>query len=416
LKVLIKNVEVFCTAPEGINLIVVKISTNQDGLFGLGCATYAYRHLAVKLVIEEYIKPLILGRDAFRISEIWQLMHQNAYWRNGPISNSAISGIDMALWDIKGKVARMPVYDLLGGKVRDGVPIYRHADGNSVEEVCANIQKYMNIGVKYIRCQIGGYGGNKFGPAPIKAAKTSLAGIYIDSRKYMRDTLNLFEGIREKIGFEIELVHDIHERIAPSDAVTFFKEMEAVKPFFLEDPVSIENLDTLKRLRDVSSVPIAIGELFNNPHEWRKPIVNNYIDFTRIHLSQVGGITPSLKIANLSNEFGINICWHGPGDISPIAHSANIHIDLAAPNLGIQEWSGIEPPNSIIQELGDTRGALKEVFPGMLEYGNDGYVYANEKPGLGIDFDEKEAAKYPCKNTVTTWTQTRRFDGSLLTP
>lgn len=416
MNIIIKNIEVFCTAPEGINLVVVKVITNQDGLFGYGCGTYAYRHLAVKLVIEEYLKPLLIGRDVSRISEIWQLMNQNAYWRNGPINNNAISGIDMALWDIKGKMANMPVYDLLGGKVRDGVPVYRHADGNSLDEICDNIDKYMSIGIKYIRCQKGGYGGGDFGPAPAGSAKNAQNGLYVDNRKYMRDTLKLFEGIREKKGFEVELIHDIHERIAPNEAVTFFKEMEAIKPFFLEDPISIENIDSLKRIREISSTSLAMGELFNNPQEWKKVILNNYIDFIRIHLSQAGGITPSLKVANLANEFGIKTCWHGPGDMSPMAHAANIHIDLAIPNLGLQEWSGIEPPNFIIQKLNGPKGALMDVFPGMPEYGNDGFVYANNKPGLGVDFNEKEAKKYPCKNTVTTWTQTRRPDGSLITP
>ncbi|WP_101910680.1 enolase C-terminal domain-like protein [Marasmitruncus massiliensis] len=412
----IQDVQVICTAPEGINLVVVKVLTTEDGLYGLGCATFAYRHLAVKLLIEEYIRPLIVGLDVSNITEIWQLMHQNAYWRNGPIENNAISGVDMALWDIKGKMAGMPLYQLFGGKVREGVPVYRHADGRDVNEICENIEKYRGIGIKHIRCQCGGYGGGGYGAAPTSAPAGATPGIYLDGGKYMRDTVKLFEGIRSKIGFEMELVHDVHERIHPADAVQFAKEMEPFKLFFLEDTVSLEHLDWLRRIRSATTTPLAQGELFNNPQEWQQLISSHLIDFVRVHISQIGGITPARKLALFAEQYGVRICWHGPGDMSPIAHAANIHIDLSAPNLGLQEWSGIEPPNFVIQELKGPRGALLDVFPGLPAYGNDGFVYANDKPGLGVDLVEKEAAKYPCENTVTTWTQTRLPDGSLQTP
>ena len=167
----IRDIKVICTAPEGINLVVVKVETSEPGLYGLGCATFAYRHLTVQHLIETYLRPLLIGKDVRNISDLWQLMHQNAYWRCGPIVNNAISGVDMALWDIKGKMANMPVYDLFGGKMRAGVPVYRHVDGANVDEICENIEKYRSIGVKHIRCQCGGYGGGGFGPAPGWAAK-----------------------------------------------------------------------------------------------------------------------------------------------------------------------------------------------------------------------------------------------------
>lgn len=411
----IERVRVICTAPEGINLVVVKVDTNQDGLYGLGCATFAYRHLAVKTVVEEYLDPLLKGRNVENIEEIWQLMHQNGYWRNGPIENNAISGVDMALWDIKGKMANMPVYQLFGGKCREGIPVYRHADGKDLGELCENIQRFQEMGITNIRCQCGGYGGDSYGTTPNTSPNGALPGVYLDSRIYIKKTVELFGGIRDKIGYDMNLVHDVHERIAPTEVIRLVKELEPFDLFFLEDPVCIEQTEWLRRLRQQSSIPIAEGELFNNPKEWKTLISEQLIDYIRVHISQIGGITPARKLQIFAEQYGVKTAWHGPGDMSPIAHAANIHIDLAAPNFGVQEWSGIEPPNFVIQDLKGPHGALLEVFPGLPEF-DKGYVYANDTPGLGVDINEEEAAKYPCENTVTTWTQTRKRDGSLQTP
>ncbi|NBH35430.1 starvation-sensing protein RspA [Clostridiaceae bacterium] len=411
----IQDIKVICTAPEGINLVVVKVETSEPGLYGLGCATFAYRHLAVKLVVEEYLRPLLSGRCVEDIEDLWQLMHQNGYWRNGPIENNAISGVDMALWDIKGKMANMPVYQLFGGKCREGIPVYRHADGRDLTELCENIQRFQEMGITAIRCQCGGYGGESYGQTPALAPVGAKPGVYLDGRKYIRDTVKLFEGIRSRIGEEVQLVHDVHERIAPGEAVKLAKELEPFDLLFLEDPVAIEQTEWLQRIREQSMTPIAEGELFNNPREWKKLITERLIDFIRVHISQIGGITPARKLQIFAEQFGVRTAWHGPGDMSPLAHAANIHIDLAAPNFGVQEWSGIEPPNFVIQQLKGPHGALLEVFPGLPEF-KDGYVYANDRPGLGVDLNEKEAKKYPCENVVTTWTQTRRRDGALQTP
>ncbi len=411
----IRDIRVICTAPEGINLAVVKVETSEPELYGLGCATLAYRHLTVQHLVENYLKPLLIGRPVNNIEQLWQLMHQNAYWRNGGIENNAISGVDMALWDIKGKLANMPCYELFGGKCREGIPVYRHADGRDVEEICDNIARFRDMGITHIRCQCGGYGGGGYGAAPSTAPQGAPDGVYLDAHQYIRDTVKLFEGIRTRIGDTMELVHDVHERIAPIDAVKLARALEPYDLFFLEDPVPLEQLDWLRTLRQHTATPIAQGELFNNPREWKQIIAEHLIDFIRVHISQIGGITPARKLAIFAEQFGVRTAWHGPGDMSPLAHAANIHIDLAAPNFGVQEWSGIEPPNFVIQDLKGPHGALLEVFPGLPEF-RDGYVYANDKPGLGVDLDEKEAAKYPCENTVTTWTQTRNRDGSLQTP
>ena len=151
-------------------------------------------------------------------------------------------------------------------------------------------------------------------------------------------------------------------------------------------------MEYIRQIKNASSIPIAEGELFNNPYEYRTLITERLIDYIRVHITQVGGITPARKLQIFAEQFGVRTAWHGPGDMSPLAHAANVHIDLAAPNFGVQEWSGIEPPNFVIQKLKGPHGALLEVFPGLPEY-KDGYVYANDKPGLGVDLIEKEAEK-----------------------
>lgn len=413
--IVIRDIRTIFTAPEGINLVVVKVETSEPELYGLGCATFAYRHLAVKTVVDEYLKPLLVGQDVANIDQLWQMMHYNAYWRNGPISNNAISGVDMALWDIKGKLAGMPVYQLFGGKLREGVAIYRHAEGRDLEELCDRIAEYRAQGITHIRCQCGGYGGGSCGPAPAAAPRNAPEGVYLDSERYIRETVQLFSALRERLGDELQFVHDVHSRLQPIDAIRLAKLLESSHLMYLEDPVSTEQLDWLRLFRQQTSTPIAQGELFNNPAEWKSLITEHLIDYLRCHVSQLGGITPARKLQIFASQFGVRTAWHGPGDMCPVAHAANIHLDLAAENFGIQEWSGTQPPNFVIQELKGPKDALLEVFPGALVE-DGGYVYPNEKPGLGVDLDEKAARKYPCEASVTTWTRTRRTDGSLQAP
>ena len=413
--VYIRDVRVICTAPEGINLTAVRIDTSEPGLYGLGCATFAYRHLVVKCLVEEYLRPLLIGRPVENIEDLWHMMHQNGYWRNGPAENNAVSGVDMALWDIKGKMADMPLYQLFGGKCREAVPVYRHVEGKDLSEICEDILRRQEQGITCVRCQCGGYGGGGFGNAPSGAPAGAPKGVYLEPRKYMRDTIALFEGIRERIGFDMALCHDVHERIHPMDAVRFAQALEPFDLFFLEDAVPLEQGEWLRLLRSHTTIPLAQGELFSNPSEWKDIITHRLIDFIRVHISQIGGITPARKLQLFSEQFGVRTAWHGPGDMSPLGHAANIHLDLAAHNFGVQEWSGTEPPNFILHDLKGPRDALLDVFPGLPEL-RRGYVYANDRPGLGVDLDEAEAAKYPCENTVTTWTQTRLPDGTIQRP
>jgi mannonate dehydratase len=395
----IKNVKAIMTAPDGVNLVVVKVETNEPELYGLGCATFTQRHLSVRSAVEDYVKPFLIGKDPRRIEDIWQTSMVSAYWRNGPILNNAVSGVDMALWDIKGKLANMPVYDLLGGKCREAAAVYRHTDGRDAQEVEDNVRKYKDQGYKYLRCQMGGYGGrdHKF-----NSPANALPGAYYDPAVYMRSVIDLFDHLRDRVGFEIELLHDIHERITPIEAVRMAKQLEPYRLFFLEDALPPEQIEWFRNIRNQCSTPLAMGELFVHPAEWMPLISERLIDFIRCHISAIGGLTPAKKLAVLCEAFGIRTAWHGPTDISPVGQAANIHLDLCSPNFGVQEWSEFSE-------------RMRAVFPGTPEVKN-GYVYVNDKPGLGVDIDEHLAAKSPCHDKLPEWTLARIPDGTAVRP
>ncbi|GHO72126.1 mandelate racemase [Ktedonobacter sp. SOSP1-52] len=396
----IRNVRIILTMPDGANrLVIVKLETSEPGLYGLGCATFTQRHLVVRTAIEAYLKPFLIGKDPTRIEDLWQTMAVNAYWRNGPVLNNAISGVDMALWDIKAKLAGMPLYQLFGGKCREGAAAYGHADGHDEVEVADNAQALIAKGYRYIRCQAGGYGGK----APVRhSPEKSQPGIYYDSATYARSIPRLFAYLREHCGDEVELMHDIHERLAPGDAIRVAKQLEPYRLFFLEDPLPPEQLEWLHMLRQQSATPIAMGELFNNPQEWVSLISRRLIDFIRVHISQIGGLTAARKLAILAETFGVRTAWHGPGDTSPVGHAANLHLDVSSHNFGIQECGGFPE-------------AVREVFPGCPEV-RGGYLYPNERPGLGIDIDERLAAKYPCDDKPYAGIPIRLPDGTATYP
>lgn len=395
----ITDIRVILTQPAGARLVVVRVDTSQPGLYGLGCATFTQRHLAVKTAVEEYLKPLLVGRDADRIEDIWQTSWVHSYWRNGPVLNNAISGVDMALWDIKGKRAGMPVYQLLGGKCREGAAVYRHASGSSPEEVEDSVRRYMEQGYHFIRVQMGGYGGK---PSRLRKPEGALPGAYFDDLDYARSVPRLLQHLRNTIGFGVELLHDVHERLRPNDALLLAKAVEPYRLFFLEDLLAPEDIEFFATVRNQCATPLAMGELFNNPREWTPLISGRLIDYIRMHISQMGGLTPARKVAAFAEMFNVRTAWHGPGDVSPVGHACNLHLDLACPNFGVQEWPGFS-------EL------LQEVFPGCPEV-RDGYMYPNDQPGFGIDIDEKMAARYPCGSTIDTWTQTRLPDGTAVRP
>ena len=416
----ITKVRSILTAPDGIALVVVKVETDQPGLYGLGCATFTQRATVVAKAVDDYLDPLMQGRDPRNIEDLWHMMYVNSYWRNGPVLNNAISGVDQALWDIKGKIANMPVYDLLGGKCREAAMVYRHADGREPQEVLENVIKYQEEGYLAVRCQMGGYGGRvkeitAATAAPSKDApqathrmqsldrsNSAFPGAYYNADAYARSIPPLFDYVRSKIGFDLFLLHDIHERIAPIDAIRMAKELEPYRLFFLEDPLAPDQIEWFRRLRQQSATPIAMGELHNNPLEWRPLIVEQLIDFVRAHISQLGGLTPARKMAALCENFGVRTAWHGPGDTSPVGHAVNLHLDLACHNFGVQEVINFSE-------------RIYEVFPGTPTL-SDGYLWANENPGLGIDIDEAAAAKYPIEIKPIGWTQSRWPDGTIWTP
>ena len=258
----IADVVPILTRPGGINLVVIKVITSEPGLHGVGCATFTQRFRAVHAAIEQHLKPYLIGRDVDRIEEIFQMAMVHSYWRNGPVLTNAISGVDQALWDIKGKRAGMPVYQLLGGKCREAAACYSHAGGNSVEAAIDSVRQLQAEGYRHIRVQLGGYGGVE---SEIPRPDGAQPGAYFNPRAYVRAHLELFEAVRDAVGDEVELLHDIHERLTPIDAVGFAKDMECFKLFFLEDPLAPEDLDWFRNIRQQCATPIAMGELFNQP-------------------------------------------------------------------------------------------------------------------------------------------------------
>jgi len=400
----ITDVKAILTAPQGIRLCVVKVQTSEPGLYGLGCATFNQRPLPVAVAVDKYLKPFAVGRDAENIEDMWQNAYTSSYWRNGPVLNNALSGLDQALWDIKGKRASMPVYQLLGGKCRFAVDCYTHCSGRDLKQIEQSVRRAMDRGFRHIRIQRGGYGS----PHLTRQAHFKEAGFgsasdsSMETGPYVRGTLEMFEHIRSTCGEAVELLHDIHERIPPIEAINLVKRLEPYRPFFIEDPFSPEDNGYFRRLRQQTSVPIAMGELFNNPHEWVGLMSERLIDFIRVHISQIGGLSVARKIAALGEWFNVRSAWHGPGDVSPVGHAANAHLDLAIWNFGIQESVHFSDKT-------------QEVFSGCPTVKN-GYMYVNEAPGFGVDINEKLAAKFPLPDHPGYWSPVRRPDGTAVRP
>ncbi len=405
----ITDVKTTLTAPAGIRLLVVKVLTSEPGLYGLGCATFTQRARVVQTAVDEFLRPFLIGKNPLAIEDVWQSCFVSSYWRNGPVLGNALSGVDMALWDILGKRSGLPVYQLLGGKCREAVDTYRHASGKNLKEVEDSVRKAMEAGFRHVRAQMSVEGLATYGagsaPAKGTSATENARTETWEPRQYTRLVPKMFEHLRVQLGEEVELLHDTHERIPPILAMQLCRDLEPYKLFFLEDPFSPEDVGYFEKLRALTSTPLAMGELFNNPNEWLSLVTGRLIDFIRIHMSQIGGLTPARKVAALCEFFAVRTAWHGPGDVSPVGHAANVHLDLATPNFGVQE-------SRVFTQ------AEQDVFPGCPELKN-GYYYASDKPGLGIDLNEELAATFPIADDPPfdmRWGNLRRRDGAVTKP
>ena len=364
-----------------------------------GCASFTQRPLAVVSAIQDYLEPFLIGRDPNDIEDIYQSAYVSSYWRGGPVLNNALSGVDQALWDIKGKRAGMPVYQLLGGKTRTAAPLYAHASGRDVHEVEDAARAFMEQGYRFVRCQVAVPGYSTYG-----SGRGSKEHQPWEPGPYCRIVPRLFEHLRRALGDEVELLHDVHERVHPIQVIQLARDLEPYKLFFLEDPLAPEDNEWFKIMRQQTSIPIAMGELFVNQQEYVPLIKERLIDFIRVHISDIGGLSMARKLAALCEFFGVRTAWHGPGDVSPVGHAANLQLDLACPNFGIQEQHMFND-------------ASREVFPGTPEV-RDGMLWSNERPGLGIDINEALAARYPFPDDPLNgaWPEIRQLDGTVMRP
>ncbi len=391
----ITSVDVVVTNPEQKpqgNYVLVRIATNQPGLYGWGDATCTGSELGVATFLEEHLKPALIGRNPMRTENIWQTLYHLPYYRSGSVHLSAISGIDMALWDIKGKVAGLPVYELLGGKTRTRLLTYRSVSGSDFSEVEDNARQLMEIGYQVIKVQVATPGLESGYAVPSSTRqRADDAQAYTAGRPpsqiwepgaYVRTLPKLFAHLRDKLGDSIELLHDVHERVTPSQALRLARELEPYHLFYYEDPLRPEHVDTFRAMRQQSSIPVAMGEIYTGKWEGLELITEHLIDYVRHDLAHVGGVTAGKKIATLAEPYGIQTAWHGPGNISPISHMANAHVSYSIPNFGIQEFS---------VGWGE---AVREVFSSLPVY-DEGHITIGDAPGLGIDVDIEKARSLP---------------------
>jgi mannonate dehydratase len=383
----ITSARVIVTCP-GRNFVTLKIET-RDGVTGVGDATLNGRELAVASYLSDHIIPCLIGRDAHRIEDTWQFLYRGAYWRRGPVTMSAIAAVDMALWDIKAKVAGLPLYQLLGGAAREGVTVYGHANGKTVDETIAAAREYIELGYKAVRLQSGipglasTYGVSKdrmfYEPADADLPTENVWS----SSKYMRAVPELFQAARDRLGWDVHLLHDVHHRLSPIEAARLGKDLEPFRLFWLEDPTSADNQDKLRLIRQHTTTPIAIGEVFNSIWDAKQLIQEQLIDYLRSTVVHTGGITHLRRIAAFADMFGVRTGCHGATDLSPVAMAAALHFDLSVPNFGLQEY---------MRHTDETDA----VFPHAYRFEN-GMLHPGDEPGLGVDIDEELAANHPYK-------------------
>jgi mannonate dehydratase len=380
----ITSAKVIVTSP-GRNFVTLKIET-EDGVYGLGDATLNGRELSVASYLQDHIVPCLIGRDAHRIEDIWQYLYKGAYWRRGPVTMSAIAAVDTALWDIKGKIAGLPVYQLLGGASREGVMVYGHANGTTIEDTIEAALDYQRQGYKAIRIQCGvpgmpsTYGVSKdryfYEPAD---ADLPTENVW-NTSKYLRIVPELFKAAREALGWDVHLLHDIHHRLTPIEAGRLGKDLEPYRPFWLEDATPAENQEAFRLIREHTTTPLAVGEIFNSIWDAKDLIQNQLIDYIRATVVHAGGITHLRRIASLADLYQVKTGCHGATDLSPVCMAAALHFDLSVPNFGVQEYMRHTPETDA-------------VFPHAYTF-EQGMMHPGDKPGLGVEIDEELAATY----------------------
>ena len=397
----IRSARVIVTCP-GRNFVTLKIET-EDGLTGVGDATLNGRELAVASYLKDHVVPCLIGRDAHRIEDVWQFLYRGAYWRRGPVTMTASAAVDMALWDIKGKAAGLPVYQLLGGACRDGVMVYGHANGETIEETVAAALRYREMGYKAIRLQSGvpglasTYGVSKdklfYEPADADLPSESVWS----TERYMRVVPGLFAAAREALGPDVHLLHDVHHRLTPIEAGRLGRDLEPYRPFWMEDAVPADTQESFRLIRCHTTTPLAVGEIFNSIWDAKTLIEEQLIDYIRATVVHAGGITHLRRIAAFAYMYNVRTGCHGATDLSPVTMAAALHFDLSVPNFGIQEY---------MRHTEET----DRVFPHSYTFEN-GFLHPGDAPGLGVDIDEELAAQYPYRRAYLP--VNRLEDGSM---
>lgn len=381
----IVSARVIVTSP-GRNFVTLKIECD-DGTTGVGDATLNGRELAVASYLADHVVPCLIGRDAHRIEDIWQYLYKGAYWRRGPVTMASIAAVDMALWDIKGKVAGLPVYQLLGGASREGCMVYGHANGATIEDTITAALDYQRQGYRAIRLQCGvpgmastyGVSGDKYFYEPADADLPT-ENIW-STAKYLRMVPELFAAAREALGWDVHLLHDVHHRLTPIEAARLGKDLEPYRPFWIEDATPAEDQEAFRLIRQHTTTPLAVGEIFSSVWDCKALIENRLIDYIRATVLHAGGITHMRQIASLADLHQIRTGCHGATDLSPVTMAAALHLGLAIPNFGIQEYMRHTPETDA-------------VFPHAYRF-TDGMLHPGDAPGLGVDIDEALAADHP---------------------
>jgi mannonate dehydratase len=386
----------------GRNFVTLKITT-EDGIHGLGDATLNGRELSVVAYLEEHVVPLLIGRDARRIEDTWQYLYKGAYWRRGPVTMTAISAVDCALWDIQGKALGVPVYQLMGGRSRDDVMVYGHANGADIDDTVRAVEEYVKRGYKAVRVQSGipglegvyGIGRGTMNYEPAERGK--IPEREWSSERYLNFAPKLFERVRREVGPEVHLLHDVHHRLTPIEAARLGKELEPYHLFWMEDPTPAELQDNLRLVRQHTTTPIAIGEVFNTIYDCEALLRGQLVDYLRTAVVHGGGLSHLRKIAHVAELYNVRTGAHGATDMSPVCLAASLHFDLSIHNFGIQEYMRHSPETD-------------QVFPHAYSFG-DGALYPGDAPGLGVEIDETLAAKYPYERAYLP--VNRKLDGTV---